>query len=158
MGYVYKTHFFPHDGDNTEWGEGKTRRAIASDEYKMQVRVLTRLDVSSQISFTRTLLERNAYFNKKTCNFALECVRSATYDFSERENVFKSKDIKHDEYSHITKAFIYAAMAYNKQYKSDKDRIMTPAERLDREAEKQNDIFKQINDMAGKIRFTEDDI
>ena len=117
--YKYATDFFPHDGSNTEWAWGRTRRAVATEDFKRNVVVLPRITESDQVSLVRTLLPK-CYFNKKMCAYGIDGLRNCRYEYNEKLGNFKNTEMLHDEYSHIAKAFIYSCMGYDMKKKEVK--------------------------------------
>lgn len=117
--YKYAIDFYPHDGANTEWAWGKTRRAIAIEEFKRNVVVLPKIPESDQVSLVRSMLDR-CYFDRKNCAYGLDALRSCRYEFNDKLGNFKNSCMVHDEYSHYAKAFIYSCMGYDKKKKEVK--------------------------------------
>ena len=113
-GYKYDLDFYPHDGSNTEWALGKTRRAIAVEKFKRNVRVLPRISETDQVSLTRQLLPI-CYFDKNKCYDGLEALRNVRYDYNDKLDHFKNAQMLHDEFSHYAKAFMYSLMGYNEK-------------------------------------------
>ena len=140
--YKYAIDFYPHDGANTEWAWGKSRRAIATGEYGRDVVVLPRLAEADQVSLTRSILPR-CYFDKKNCLSGLNALRFCRYEYNEKLGNFKNTSMLHDEYSHLAKAFIYSCMGYDKR--KSEIRIINPKES---EKLKQEKIEKTIKNFV----------
>ena len=123
---------FPHDGDNTEWSMGITRRAQAEKDG-FQVYIAPRLKQNEQIDIARSELQ-NCYFNEATTHRLIECLNSSIYDYDPINSVWKSEKLKHDEFSHMTSAFIYSITGIKNSVES---------ERYETEEERRKRIYRE---------------
>lgn len=133
--YPIKRILFPHDGNNTDWSNGITRRAQAERDG-FQVWIAPRLRQNEQIDIARQHV-KDCYFNKDTTERLIECLEQSTYDYDEKTSLYKSEKLKHDEFSHTTSSFIYMITGTLNNIESE--RYETEEEknkRLQREAEK----------------------
>lgn len=68
-GYLYGRHYWPHDGDNTDWSgaEGKTRKQIAESLGVKPIEIVQRIDdISEGIDMVWQVLHR-CRFDRKRC-------------------------------------------------------------------------------------------
>jgi phage terminase large subunit len=107
-GYVYGTHWGPHDVTVRELGTGKTRVETAKAfgiAFKVTPRI-TRGDkgeVEEGINAVRLLLAR-CWFDETLCDAGLEALRHYRRDFNTRLDEFKAEPV-HDWASHAADAF-----------------------------------------------------
>ena len=144
--YPIKRIIFPHDGNNTDWSNGVTRRAQAEADG-FQVWIAPRLRQNEQIDLARQHI-KDCYFNKDTTERLIECLEQSTYDYDEKTSLYKSEKLKHDEFSHTTSSFIYMITGTLNNIESE--RFETEEEknkRLQREANRlvQNAIDSDMN-------------
>ena len=148
LGYKYETDFYPHDGGNTEWSMGKTRKAIAITEHNRSVFVLPRTGKQDMISNARTLLAR-IRFNKSTTKFGLHVLRNFRYEFDEKYAILKDKEPLHDENSHGGYSFLYLCLAYFKKKEEIVYRTRDEQQAID--IEKQKETIDSILKFSNKI-------
>lgn len=99
-GYVYGTHYLPHDGEHESLGAPSIKKQIANAGYKPHVlpRVLKK---QHGIDAVRGIFNRLYIDEVKGADF-LQAVRHYTYDIDEHGQW--SKEPKHDEHSHFADA------------------------------------------------------
>ena len=106
--YQYATHFLPHDADNREWTNGKSRldnlRALGLQNCK----IIPRIAVDDGINAVRLLLP-TCRFDAEKCKSGLESLRQYRREFDENKRVFKPSPL-HDWTSHDADAFRYLAV------------------------------------------------
>lgn len=114
-GYLYGKHYWPHDGDNTDWsaGENKTRRQVAEGLGLKPIVVNDVIDdVSQGIDMVRQVLPR-CRFDRKRCGpqradkrdrGGLEALRRYHKEWNAKTQAF-SDHPKHDWASHPADAF-----------------------------------------------------
>lgn len=108
--YVYKTHFFPHDGKNIEWAGPKATRIYKAQQLGLPVDVVPRPHyIADGIEAARSKLAL-CWFDEKKCAVLLKCLENYSYEKNERLNV-NSKEPRHDWASHGASAFMYMCMA-----------------------------------------------
>jgi phage terminase large subunit len=128
--YVYKSHNFPHDIVNIEFGTGRTRYEVAEELFRG-----TRLDIISKLSkdegrnAVRMILP-NCFFDKQKCQAGLDGLRNYRKEWDEKNQTYKDTDV-HDWASDPADAFRYLAVGISlprtRSYRSDfmKSRIKT---------------------------------
>lgn len=114
--YVYNEHLWPHDGANSEWGTGLTRKVIA-ERLGLKVRILPRDAVDDGIQAARQLLAI-CEFNTEPLPYAgetmeqardrmtraVDCLRQYRRIWDEKLQKFADKPL-HDWTSHTADAF-----------------------------------------------------
>lgn len=109
LGYQYETLTIPHDGDNTEWESGKTRRdALCAQGFK--VRVLPRDKVIDGINAARMVFGL-CRFDAQNARRLLDCLTNYRRKWDESKKQY-GKEPLHNWASHGCDAFRYMAMAY----------------------------------------------
>ncbi|MGH8081880.1 MAG: DNA packaging protein [Lysobacter sp.] len=122
--YVYGKHYWPHDGDNTDWsaGEGKTRCEIAEGLGIKPIEIVERIqDITEGIDMVRQVLHR-CRFHKTRCGppaagkkgrerGGIEALRHYSKDFNEKLQVF-SDHPRHDWASNGADAFRQFAQGF----------------------------------------------
>jgi phage terminase large subunit len=107
--YNYASIFLPHDADNREWSNGKSRldtlKSLA-EQYRFQV--LPRLPVDDGINAVRLLLPKTRFDSEK-CKAGLEALRQYRREYDENKRTFKPTPL-HDWSSHDADAFRYLAV------------------------------------------------
>lgn len=116
-GYVYGTHYLPHDADSTNAAaQGRTFAGLLRAAGRKVV-VLPRMKVKAVgINAVRTIFP-NCWFDEKRCADGLNSLRRFRFEKDAETNVFK-KVPEHDEYSHGADAF--AQLALSLKEKRDK--------------------------------------
>lgn len=108
QGYVYGTHWGPHDIVVREMGTGKSR-VEAAREHGIRFEVTPRImggakgEVEDGINAVRNLLPR-CWFDEKACEAGLDALRHYRRDFNTRLDEFKPTPV-HDWSSHAADAF-----------------------------------------------------
>jgi len=107
--YNYATIFLPHDADNREWSNGKSRldtlKALKPD---YTFKVLERLPVDDGINAARLILPTTR-FDVDKCKAGLESLRQYRREYDENKRTFKPTPL-HDWSSHDADAFRYLAV------------------------------------------------
>lgn len=101
-GYVYGTHWAPHDIEARELGTGKTRLEVAKG-LGLEFRVAPRLAVEDGVEAVRNLLARS-WFDVERCRQGLRALKSYHRDFNERRQAYLPHPV-HDWSSHGADAF-----------------------------------------------------
>jgi hypothetical protein len=114
-GYVYGTHWAPHDIAVREMGTGKSRLDTAAAlglRFSVTPRIhgAAGVEVEEGIAAARLLLARS-YFDAVKCRIGLESLMNYRRDYSQRLNEFKATPV-HDKYSHGADAFRGLAVRY----------------------------------------------
>lgn len=101
-GYVYGTHFIPHDGKAKQLGTGRSIEEILTG-FGLRVQVVPRLSVADGINAARTIFA-NCWFDSEKCADGLSCLRRYRYEVDQETGQF-SKLPLHDSASHGADAF-----------------------------------------------------
>lgn len=106
--YKYKTHFGPHDLDQTDISIGVTRRSVAK-QHGIKFKLVPRTDVQSGIDLVRRILI-NVTFELTRTNDGLRALKEYHKEWDEKSQMFSDKPC-HDWSSHGSDAFRYLAQA-----------------------------------------------
>jgi len=106
-GYLYGSHFAPHDIEVRELGSGKSRREVAWD-LGLNFRVVPKLPIEDGIHAAKMLIPR-CYFDRDACKIGLEALRQYHRAYNERTRSFRSTPV-HDWSSHAADCFRYVAV------------------------------------------------
>ena len=99
-GYVYGTHFLPHDADHGGLAADPISKQVRDIGYKVQT--VSRIpNIKLGIGAVRTLFNR-LYIDEGKCEEGLQALRHYSYDVDEHGQW--SKDPRHDENSHAADA------------------------------------------------------
>jgi len=105
--YSYARHFLPHDADNREWTNGKSRLDTLKSLGLQNCKVIPRMPVDDGINAVRLLLPI-VRFDADKCAQGLESLRQYRREYDENKRVFKPAPL-HDWTSHDADAFRYLA-------------------------------------------------
>lgn len=105
--YTYATHFLPHDAENREWTNGKSRLDTLKSLGLQNCKVIPRMAVDDGINAVRLLLP-TVRFDTEKCKSGLESLRQYRREYDENKRVFKTTPL-HDWCSHDADAFRYLA-------------------------------------------------
>lgn len=132
-GYVYGTHWAPHDIAVKEMGTGKTRLEVAAS-YGLRFRPVPRLlnstagaEVEEGINAARLLLAR-CYIDEHKCRAGLEALQNYRRDYNSRLNEFKATPV-HDWASHGADAFRGLAVRHKVPVDAPPDAVAPPRPR-----------------------------
>ena len=106
--YKYKTHFGPHDLDQTDISIGVTRRSVAK-QHGVKFKLVPRTDVQSGIDLVRRLLI-NVYFDLLRTNDGVRALKEYHKQWNEDKQMYEEKPC-HDWSSHGADGFRYLAQA-----------------------------------------------
>lgn len=107
--YNYATIFLPHDADNREWANGKSRvETLRSLKPDYDWKVLGKVPVDDGINAVRLMLP-NTRFDAEKCKGGLESLRQYRREYDENKRTFKPTPL-HDWSSHDADAFRYLAV------------------------------------------------
>jgi len=106
--YNYAKHFLPHDADNREWSNGKSRLDTLKSLGLQNTSVLPRIAVDDGINAVRLLMP-TCRFDSVKCKNGLESLRQYRREYDENKRTFKPTPL-HDWSSHDADAFRYLAM------------------------------------------------
>ena len=110
-GYMYGTHYLPHDARAQILGMKRTRveqlqDLLRGDDFK----VVSQHSVEDGINAGRMTL-KSAWFDAQKCKFGLEALRQYRTEYDEKTKAFK-KTPKHDWTSHTADGWRYLAMSW----------------------------------------------
>lgn len=105
--YTYARHFLPHDAENREWTNGKSRLATLKNLGLENCKIVPKMPVDDGINAVRLLLPL-CRFDAEKCKVGIESLRSYQRAKNKKTNVFKDVP-DHDETSHDADAFRYLA-------------------------------------------------
>lgn len=105
--YSYARHFLPHDAENREWTNGKSRLDTLKALGLQNCKVIPRMAVDDGINAVRLLLPL-CRFDADKCSAGLEALRQYRREYDENKRVFKPSPL-HDWTSHDADAFRYLA-------------------------------------------------
>lgn len=106
--YEYKTHFGPHDLDQTDISIGVTRRSVAK-QHGIKFKLVPRTDVQSGIDLVRRLLI-NVHFDLTRTNDGVRALKEYHKEWNETKQMYEEKPC-HDWSSHGADGFRYLAQA-----------------------------------------------
>ena len=107
-GYVYGSHWAPHDISVRELGSGKSRLEVAAAlglrfEVTPRIHGAAGIEVEEGIAAARLFLSR-CWFDATKCAVGIESLKNYRRDYNQRLNEFKATPV-HDKYSHGADAF-----------------------------------------------------
>ena len=106
-GYVYGTHWLPHDAQQRELGTGTTRQAVLA-ELGIHSMIVPKHTLEVGIDAARRVLGK-CWFDKTRCDRLVQALRQYRKEYDETRGVYKEKPL-HDWASHPADAFRYSAM------------------------------------------------
>lgn len=106
--YNYKTHFGPHDLDQTDISIGVTRRSVAR-KHGIKFKLVARTDVQSGIDLVRRVLI-NCQFDTTRTNEGVRALKEYHKEWNEQKQMYEDKPC-HDWSSHGADGFRYLAQA-----------------------------------------------
>lgn len=126
--YKYKTHFGPHDLDQTDISIGVTRRSVAK-QHGIKFKLVPRTDVQSGIDLVRRLLI-NCWFDLRRTNDGYRALKEYHKEWNEERQMYDEKPC-HDWSSHGADGFRYLAQAVVTHIDRSLDRKMDETARHD---------------------------
>lgn len=105
--YQYARHFLPHDAENREWTNGKSRLDVLKSLGMENIKVIPKMLVDDGINAARLLLPL-CRFDAAACHDGLESLRQYRREYDENKRTFKPTPL-HDWTSHDADAFRYLA-------------------------------------------------
>lgn len=114
-GYLYGTHFMPHDIEMKMLGfSGRTRRQMFEDAGVRPIRVVPRIHrLQEGIEMTRAVF-RSCWFDSKRCEQGIMTLRNYSYTEKPQAGVLSLEPV-HDWASHGADAFRQFAQGYRDQ-------------------------------------------
>lgn len=109
-GYLYGTHYFPHDIEVRELTSGKSRRDTL-EEMGIEVTVVPQHNVLDGINATRRMLD-HAFVDNERAFRGLECLRNYRREYDERLKIWKTNPL-HNWASHGADALRQFAVGHD---------------------------------------------
>ena len=107
--YVYKSHNFPHDIVNVEFGTGRTRYETAEDLFRgTRLNIVQKLSKAEGRNAVRMVLP-HCCFDKIRCKAGLDGLKNYRKEWDDKRQVFGDNDV-HDWASDPADAFRYLAV------------------------------------------------
>ena len=142
-GYVYGTHWLPHDARAKTLSSNRSVIEQLSDKIPLKsIKIAPNLKLQDGIQATRLALTR-AWFDHK-CNDGIECLRQYQREYDEDKKVFRDKP-RHDWTSHGADAFRYLSLVWKEEAK-----IVTPNDPIRGISVGQTDV--SLNDLWKETR------
>lgn len=130
--YVYKKHFFPHDGKNIEWGGPKTTRLFKAERLGLSMDIVERPRFIEDGIETARSKSSLIWIDQNKCAQLIKCLESYAYKKSDQLGI-NSKEPIHDWSSHGASAFMYLCMVIDGDKTGD-TMSAKDAERIQKEA------------------------
>lgn len=120
--YVYRSHNFPHDIANIEFGTGRTRYEVAEELFKgTRLNIVQKLSKEEGRNAVRMILPM-CRFDKVACQLGLDGLKNYRKEWDEKNQVYRDSDV-HDWSRDPADAFRYLAvgitMPKSKSFRSD---------------------------------------
>jgi len=115
-GYLYGSHYLPHDAEARELGTGTTRVETLA-KLGVKATVVPAQAKDDSINAVRMLLPR-CWFDAERCRVGLEALRLYRRDFDERLKTFRDRP-RHDWTSHAADAFAQFAIGFKEHAAPD---------------------------------------
>lgn len=120
--YIYRSHNFPHDIVNTEFGTGRSRLEVAEELFKgTRLNTIQKLDIEDGINAVRMVLP-SCYFDRSLCMDGLNALRNYHRQYDEKSQEYRDAPV-HDWTSDASDAFRYMAtgimMPKSKSFKNE---------------------------------------
>lgn len=130
MTYIFRSHNFPHDMINTEFGTGRTRMEVAEELFSnVELNMVPKIGLEDGINAARVIIPR-CWFDKNKVGRGLEALYNYHRQWDDRLQEFKNKPV-HDWSSHAADAFRYLAVGFTMpKQKSAKSEAMKRYRRL----------------------------
>ena len=107
--YIYRSHNFPHDMINVEFGTGRTRYEVAEELFKgTRINLISKLSKEEGRNAVRMILP-HCFFDKNKCKEGLDGLRNYRKEWDDKHQIFKDNDV-HDWASDPADAFRYLAV------------------------------------------------
>jgi len=114
-GYVYGTHWLPHDARARTLSSNRSVIEQLGDKIPIKsIKIAPNLKLQDGIQASRLALTRTWFDHK--CNDGIECLRQYQREYDEDKKVFRDKP-RHDWTSHGADAFRYLALTWKDEAK-----------------------------------------
>lgn len=112
MGYLYGTHWAPHDIQVRELGSGAKSRLTIARELGIDFQVAPNLPIHEGIERVRGIFGK-LWIDSDKCKFLIKCLEHYHRQYNERLGVFSDKP-RHDWSSHTCDAIRYLSVSQDK--------------------------------------------
>lgn len=110
-GYLYGTHYLPHDVEVTELTTNRSRKQVLEEAGVRPLEVVPRVrEITEGIEMTRQALP-SCWFDKRRCKEGLKALQAYRREWDERQQVFRARPL-HDWASNGADAFRQFAQGY----------------------------------------------
>jgi phage terminase large subunit len=114
-GYVYGTHWLPHDARAKTLSSNRSVIEQLGDKIPLKsIKITPNLKLQDGIQASRLALTRTWFDHK--CTDGIECLRQYQREYDEDKKVFRDKP-RHDWTSHGADAFRYLALTWKDEAK-----------------------------------------
>lgn len=113
-GYVYGSHYWPHDGEARELSTGVSRKETAEKLGLSPINIVENIGVADGIQAARLLFSR-VWMDEEKNKRLIDALKSYHKEYDEKRKIYKDKP-EHDWSSHFSDAFRYLAVGHA-QYK-----------------------------------------
>jgi hypothetical protein len=114
-GYVYGTHWLPHDARAKTLSSNRSVIEQLGDKIPLKsIKIVPNLKLQDGIQASRLALTRTWFDHK--CNDGIECLRQYQREYDEDKKVFRDKP-RHDWTSHGADAFRYLSIVWKDEAK-----------------------------------------
>ena len=115
-GYLYGTHYWPHDGAVREYTTNVSRQETAESLGLTPICLVAKLSIEDGIQAVRNLIPM-CFFDETKCKEGLKVLKNYKKEYDEKRDTYKDLP-NHDWASHGADAFRYLAVGYG-QYKAN---------------------------------------
>ena len=114
-GYVYGSHYAPHDIRVRELGSGAQTRLQIARELRIRFEIVPNIQIMEGIELARGIFPR-LWIDVDKCQYLIKSLENYHKKFNETLNVFSDKPL-HNWASHSSDAFRYLSIMQNKSQK-----------------------------------------
>lgn len=111
-GYVYGTHYWPHDGEARELSTGVSRKETAERLGLTPILIVPNIGIDDGIQATRLLFSR-LWFDTERCKRGLEAIKNYRKAYDEKRKQYRDHP-EHDWSSHFADALRYLAVGHGR--------------------------------------------
>lgn len=112
-GYLYSTHYAPHDIQQRELSSGKTRLELARD-LGIPFRIVKNIGIQEGIDSLRSLFPR-LWFDQTKCARLVSCLAAYHKQYDDKKKEYNKAPV-HDWSSHAADAARYLSICYDEEY------------------------------------------
>lgn len=112
-GYIYGTHYAPHDIRVRELGSGAQTRLQIARDLGVRFEIVPNIPIQEGIELARGIFPR-LWVDAKSCSYFIKSAENYHKKYNEKYNVYSDKPV-HDFSSHCMDAFRYLSVSQNKK-------------------------------------------